>query len=236
MTQRWTDFNDAPAQGWESKPETIPTDEVRSALLDRLDQVLAHLLPAGRTKRGVFEVGDIHGAKGDSLKVELNSGKAGMWHDFATGEGGDIFELWAACNGLNTKSQFPEVVSSAQDWLGIARTAPQTARTAAKLPTAPEDELGPHTAKWDYCDANGRLLACVYRYDPQGKSMGGKEFRPWDVLARKHKAPEPRPLYNLPGLKSASHVVLVEGEKAADALLAQGFAATTAMFGSKAPA
>lgn len=227
----WTDFNDAPAQGWDSKPETIPTDEVRQALLDRLDQVLAYLLPAGRIKRGVFEVGDIHGAKGDSLKVELNSGKAGMWHDFATGEGGDIFELWAACNGLNTKSQFPEVVSSAQEWLGMAKTTPQSVRTAAKLPAAPEDELGPHTAKWDYLDANGKLLACVYRYDP----TGGKEFRPWDVIARKYKAPEPRPLYNQPGLKSASHVVLVEGEKAADALIAQGFAATTAMFGSKAP-
>jgi putative DNA primase/helicase len=179
----------------------------------------------------VFEIGDINGAKGDSLKVELNSGKAGMWHDFATGEGGDIFDLWAACNGLNTKIQFPEVVSSAQSWLGITKTAPKTALPAAKLPSAPEDDLGPSTAKWDYCDANGKLIACVYRYDPPS----GKEFRPWDVLARKHKAPEPRPLYNQPGLKSASHVVLVEGEKAADALIDQGFAATTAMFGSKAP-
>lgn len=227
----WTDFNDAPAQGWDTKPETVPTDDVRAALLDRLDQVLAHLLPAGRVRRGVFEIGDINGAKGDSLKVELNSGKAGMWHDFATGEGGDIFDLWAACNGLNTKTQFPEVVSSAQSWLGITKTAPKTALPAAKLPSAPEDDLGPSTAKWDYCDANGKLIACVYRYDPPS----GKEFRPWDVLARKHKAPEPRPLYNLPGLKTASHVVLVEGEKAADALITQGFAATTAMFGSKAP-
>jgi hypothetical protein len=47
----WTDFNDAPAQGWDTKPETVPTDDVRAALLDRLDQVLAHLLPAGRVRR-----------------------------------------------------------------------------------------------------------------------------------------------------------------------------------------
>ena len=231
MTLSWCDFNDAPAQGWDTKPETVPTDDVRAALLDRLDQVLAYLMPAGRIKRGVFEIGDVSGAKGDSLKVELNSGKAGMWHDFATGEGGDIFDLWAACNSLNTKTQFPEVVSSAQSWLGMAKTAPQTVRTAAKLVTPAEDDLGPPTAKWDYFDASGKLIACVYRYDPSG----GKEFRPWDVIARKYKAPEIRPLYNQPGLKAASHVVLVEGEKAADALIAQGFAATTAMFGSKAP-
>ncbi len=113
----------------------------------------------------------------------------------------------------------------------MAKTAPQTVQTAAKLVTPAEDDLGPSTAKWDYCDASGKLIACVYRYDPPG----GKEFRPWDVIARKYKAPEIRPLYNQPGLKTASHVVLVEGEKAADALIAQGFAATTAMFGSKAP-
>lgn len=57
----WTDFNDAPAQGWDTKPKTVPTDDVRATLLDRLDQVLAHLLPAGSVHRGVFEIGDING-------------------------------------------------------------------------------------------------------------------------------------------------------------------------------
>lgn len=49
------------------------------------------------------------------------------------------------------------------------------------------------------------------------------------------RAPDPRPLYNLPGLVTARDVVLVEGEKCAQALIAAGICATTAMNGAKAP-
>ena len=33
------------------------------------------------------------------------------------------------------------------------------------------------------------------------------------VLAKKHRAPTPRPLFNQPGIKQSQHIVLVEGEK-----------------------
>ena len=91
--------------------------------------------------------------------------------------------------------------------------------------------MGPVTAKWDYRDGDGNLIANVYRYDPPG----GKQFRPWDVINRKTQAPDPRPLYNQPGIKAAHDVVLVEGEKSAQALIDSGICATTAMNGAKAP-
>jgi len=47
--------------------------------------------------------------------------------------------------------------------------------------------------------------------------------------------PEPRPLYNQPGMSNAAQVVLVEGEKCAQALIDAGVVATTAMHGAKAP-
>ena len=81
----------------------------------------------------------------------------------------------------------------------------------------PVDELGPPTGKWDYHHQDGTLLVCVYRYDPPDQK---KQFRPWDVKTRKWQAPSiNRPLYNLPGIMSARHVVLVEGEKAAESLI-----------------
>lgn len=215
MISSWSDFNDAPGQYHDFKENTVPSDAIRQQLLGRLDQVLSYLLPAGRVKRGVFEVGDLQGNTGNSLKVALQSGKAGMWHDFATGEGGDIFDLWAACHNLYTKYQFPQVVSSAREWLGPSLPGLTPVTPAKPVQHIPEDELGPHTAKWDYCDGDGRLIACVYRYD----MVEGKAFRPWDVLAKQHRAPTPRPLFNQPGLKQHPHVVLVEGEKAAEALI-----------------
>ena len=41
----------------------------------------------------IYLVGDITGKRGKSLKVAMSGEKAGLWIDFATGEGGDIFHL-----------------------------------------------------------------------------------------------------------------------------------------------
>jgi len=55
------------------------------------------------------------------------------------------------------------------------------------------------------------------------------------VRARMWRAPDPRPLYNQPAMATARQVVLVEGEKCAQALIEQGIVATTAMNGARAP-
>lgn len=230
---KWQDFNDADDITINS--ENISTEDIKNQLLSRLESVLTFILPAGKFYRNHFVIGDVKGNKGDSLKVELSNDKAGMWHDFATGDGGDIFDLWASCNNLNIITQFPEVINSIKEWLGTSKTTQKpysiSAETVPKLKNIAQDDLGSPTAKWDYTDSEGKLIACIYRYD----TKIGKQFRPWDVKARKHKAPNPRPLYNQHGIKINQHVILVEGEKAAEALINQGFCATTAMNGAKAP-
>jgi hypothetical protein len=215
------DFNSAKTQDEYSPQSAMPDiDEVKGRLQGQIRHALAYLLPAGVFRHGKFYVGDIYGNKGDSLVVEIAGQKAGMWHDFATGDGGDIISLWGAVHGLDSRTDFLEIIAQIADWLGVSR-----------MQSKRETDLGAPTARWDYQDASGNLIACVYRYD----TGDGKEFRPWDVKARRHKAPEPRPLYNQPGIATVSHVVLVEGEKCADALIARGICATTAMNGANAP-
>jgi putative DNA primase/helicase len=228
----WRDFNTAPPQRSDDdrRPETS-VDDLKDRLLGNLRGVLSYLLPAGVFRQGKFTVGDVQGNRGDSLTVELSGPKAGMWHDFATGQGGDIISLWGAVAGRESRSDFLALLSDIRHWLGEPRYEPASPQAEPAAKVGQVDELGPVTAKWDYQDGNGNLLACVYRYDPPG----GKQFRPWDVLARKMKAPNPRPLYNQPGIKSAGEVILVEGEKAAEALIGQGICATTAMNGASAP-
>ena len=203
-------------------------EEIRAALLARLESVLRTLFPAGKKRRGTFVVGDVLGSPGDSLEVVLDGDKAGLWTDRATGDGGDIFDLVAACRGLDAHADFARVLAQAGDLLGRARTLP-VRKTKS---TPPLNDLGPATAKWDYLDAAGKLIAVVYRYDPPGRK---KEFRPWDAKRRKMAPPEPRPLYNQPGLAAAGQAVLVEGEKCAQALIDCGMIATTAMHGANAP-
>jgi putative DNA primase/helicase len=198
---------------------------VKSRLLQSLPHVLRALLPAGIVRGQKFMVGNIKGDAGDSLIVELGGAKAGLWHDFATGAGGDILDLWAEVKGLDRKSQFADLLRDIQASLGVM---PSPARAQPPARTS----LGTPTAKWDYTDAQGTLIASVYRYDPR---PGQKEFRPWDASRGVMRAPEIRPLYNQVGLKAADAVVLVEGEKCAAALVDFGICATTAMNGAKAP-
>ena len=221
------DFNDA--------PDNLPPDpgitreSIRADLVARLESILATLFPAGKKRKGKFLIGDVLGSPGDSLEVVLDGEKAGLWTDRATGDGGDIFDLIAAHLGADAHTDFPRVMQHAADLLG---QAPAATSRKTKKKEAPVDDLGPATAKWDYFDAAGHLIAIVYRYDPPG---GKKEFRPWDVKRRKMAPPDPRPLYNQPGMKDAAQVVLVEGEKCAQALINAGVTATTAMHGANAP-
>jgi len=221
----WLDFNDAPAQRAELGSDT---ETLRAGLLQRLEAVLHYLFPHGRIRNGKFYVGDVDGNPGRSLVVELEGERRGLWKDFATDEGGDVIALWARSHGLSARHDFPRVASDIRQWLGLAPPLPPARPEGRSVAV---DELGPYTAKWDYLSADGELIACVYRYDPPS----GKEYRPWDVRARMWRAPDPRPLYHQPALAKARDVVLVEGEKCAQALIDAGICATTAMHGANAP-
>ena len=157
------DFNDVPSAvnpaGGDLNQQR---DTLRADLLARLESVLMTLLPAGKKRGQKYLVGDVLGSPGDSLEVSLKGETAGLWRDHATGEGGDIFDLIAAHHGLDTQADFVRVLEIAGQLVGRAASHPPKRKKAE----APVDELGPATAKWDYLDAAGNLIACVYRYDP----------------------------------------------------------------------
>ena len=224
------DFNDTPKPVETGRIlDDSEREALRAGLIACLSSVLATMFPAGKRRRGKFLIGDVLGSPGDSLEVVLDGEKAGLWTDRATGDGGDIFSLIAGHSALDIHTDFNRVLDAAADLLGRAREMP--VRRSGKK-DVPVDELGPATAKWDYLDAAGHLIAVVYRYDPPGQK---KQFRPWDAKRRKMAPPDPRPLYNQPGMASAARVVLVEGEKCAQALIDAGVNATTAMHGANAP-
>lgn len=96
-----------------------------------------------------------------------------------------------------------------------------------------EAKHGPRSGLWTYHDAAGEPVGVVVRWD----TGDGKDIRPvarfpdgWRVGAM----PAPRPLYRLPELASAVRVLVVEGEKAADAARSLGFVATTSAGGAEA--
>jgi len=233
ITRNYLDFNTAAPQA-DLLHQEIDINDLKHNALSRLPDILQYLFPQGKRNKHQFTIGNLEGKPGKSLVVELEGNKAGFWKDFASDEGGDILALWAGANGLaqNDKS-FPKVARSLAEHLNATPTvsAASQAKHNPQPKKLPMDNLGKHTGKWDYCNADGQLIVCMYRYDTDK----GKVFRPWDPKAAKHKVPNPRPLYNQPGMKKDDHVVLVEGEKCAQALIDAGITATTAMNGANAP-
>ena len=240
------DYNDAASQFLYTakSADKLSVDILKQRLHNQLTAVLLHLFPMGEKRTPHFLIGNVQGEAGESLKIELSGPKIGMWHDFATNEGGDILSLWGAAKGLDPRHDFPEIISTVHEWLGTPmplvhdRAVPSSTVSHSQLfpsqlfpSQASSEDLGMPTGQWDYQDADGNLLVCVYRYDTEK----GKQFRPWDVKARAYRAPNPRPLYNQPGMARSESVIIVEGEKCAQTLIDQGLCATTAMNGAKAP-
>ena len=232
------DFNSAaPQAGPTDAPSWSKASYDRESVLDRikpqLEGVLGYLYPQGHAdpKGQAFFIGDVTGSAGESLNIVLRGERTGLWHDFATGEGGDIFDLWAAARGL---TKFSDTLQDMGDYSGAAQNTPR--RPPKRKPTKGGEGWGIPTATYNYTDANGSIIAQVDRFDwtdDTGKRR--KTFRPWDAAQRKYVAPKVRPLYNLAEVARAPEIILVEGEKCADALMAQNISATTAMGGSNAP-
>lgn len=89
-----------------------------SQLKERLNgQVLSvckHLLPGGKQSGQKWEAGDTSGVAGKSLKVNLSGELIGVWADWASGEKGDLLDLFCKCRGIDLSSALRE----AADFIG----------------------------------------------------------------------------------------------------------------------
>lgn len=93
---------------------------VKQGLTARAKDVAEYLLPNGLKEQHEWRVGSLDGEKGRSLGVHLTGNKAGVWSDFASGESGDLIDLWMAVRKLG----LTEALAEASDWLGMARPKP----------------------------------------------------------------------------------------------------------------
>jgi len=101
---------------------TIPSSNIASyaqELARDAERVVNHLLPYARKEGREMKVGSTSGEPGDSLSVCILGDKAGVWADFATGQSGDLIELWREVRGLSMADALREI----KDWLGIREDA-----------------------------------------------------------------------------------------------------------------
>ncbi len=89
--------------------------EVSRQLAKRVEEIARYLLPNGKRYGNEWCVGNINGEIGESLKLHLVGDKAGVWCDFATGDKGDLLDLWT----LNRNLKISEAIKEASSYLGI---------------------------------------------------------------------------------------------------------------------
>ena len=247
------DFNNAKRmselKGERRARAEVDVEDIRSRICSSARDFVDWLF-SGRalcTKREA-RIGDVHGNAGASLSIALSGPDAGLWHDHATGEGGDLIALYMAYMGYADGRSFPLALREiASEFLGdpiaVERAASQ--RTAQEKieekkqalgskPRADMLELGAPVASWKYYDTRGNVIASVVRYEPDGNPEN-KTFRPYcfKMVEGRTKwvmgAPDLRPLFRLPEISLSATVVLVEGERCAVALARKGIEATTTM-------
>ena len=84
--------------------------ELSDRMAGEAANIAAYLLPAGKRKSGEWVAGSTGGEAGSSLSVRLSGAKAGVWKDFAAGEGGDLLDLWAKVRGLTIAQAMVEAM------------------------------------------------------------------------------------------------------------------------------
>ncbi len=108
--------------------------ELSQRMAGEAASIAQYLLPGGKRKAGEWAAGSINGEEGQSLSVRLSGAKAGVWADFASGEKGDILDLWAKVRGLSVAGAMTE----AKQYLGIRDTMPEKPHQAFKRPQKPK--------------------------------------------------------------------------------------------------
>lgn len=226
-------------------PPTQLIERVAEAALQALPRLVEQWFPAGKWRGTEYVVGDLQGNQGESLSINTNTG---AWCDFAAPDqrGGDPVSLLAALRGYGGEHPQLDAARELAAELGIdlgERPAPPSKGGGKGTPIVPVPADAPAppdvfnrkekdgswtrlevSQRWEYRDAEGRLLGAVCRFDlpngdkeviPQTYCEHEDGTRRWRWLS----FAKPRPLYGLDRLAAhpSANVVIAEGEKAADA-------------------
>ena len=229
-------------------------DQARACIGSAVIEQLLHA--PGAEWRG-DEYFTLNPVRADGRVGSFSINEAGLWHDFATDESGDLIDLVAAMRGIGKREAAEAIVMMTG---GTVEDRPVKTKAKREKPDpripAPETALkalngasssawvverhGRPVRGWTYRTAEGGVAFAVTRHE---KPDGSKDILPWyfGVDDRWHQGQAyetGRPLYRLDQIVRADRgtpILVVEGEKCASVDV-PGYLVTTWAGGASATA
>lgn len=196
---------------------SIDFKRISDAAIKNAVTLLSAWLPNGKLNGKEYTVGSLNGEAGRSLSINIETG---VWRDFAADiGGGDLIDLYAKIHRLDMAKSASCV--SAAVGLGdipVKSTSQYNIVPDGSMPDWESAKYGNPSGKWTYRSMSGEIIGYIARYDHQGEKIYWPYLWNGEKFAKKIW-PAPRPLYGLEllALYPDHHVLIVEGEKAADA-------------------
>jgi putative DNA primase/helicase len=143
-----------------------------AALLQRAETLVPQWLRDGKRRGHEWVCGDLSGAEGDSLSVNLVTG---LWCDFQSGDkGGDLISLFAAIEGKNNGQAARELMAE----LGM-----QPVHAAGPVPPAsrpqPVADAGPPQANVEAADTKAPRKSLWRAVTPVPPHAPAPDFKHW---------------------------------------------------------
>lgn len=214
--------------------------EINRMLLDRMDELVVHLLPNGKRQGNKWVVGSLGGEAGESFQITVSGTAIGRFFDHAnpSDKGSNPLYLWSKAKGVT----YVEAIKQACDWLGVKSEDFGVKRLRQKAYSKPGNTpsrpVEPNCEVSDYLTSERRLDPIIVAKAKVSESDDGKviifpfadfnqETKQWVVCHRKHLRLE-RPdgkkdTWTTPGTKrclygknliddNVSELVICEGE------------------------
>lgn len=151
--------------------------ELSEKLSAQAESVATYLLPNGKRLGREWTVGSVDGESGGSCKVCVGGNKPGIWSDFATGEKGDLIDLWRITRGLT----MAETIKEVKDYLGVKDVEFTPKKRTYSRPQKPP-ATKPKTAVMEYLAGRKLTEKSVTAYQIGEMSDKGG---PWIVFPSK---------------------------------------------------
>lgn len=145
--------------------------ELAMRLNEAAETLAQYLLPQGKRAGAEWKAGSVSGEPGQSLSVRLTGVKRGVWRDFASGEGGDMLDLWAACRAMS----MAEAIKDAKAYLGIRDEMPKVPEKAFRRPEKPRCQK-PKGAVAEWLEGRGINAQTIADFQIGEQLRDGKTF------------------------------------------------------------